>query len=149
MTKLTYEVVRRQIYTTSASAIRGFAAEVHNFPSGWESRMVVESTTWGTRATFGAACVLLLWCTSEISPAMAQVRSSTEVLSCSGAAALVRSKGSVVLTTGSQTYDRFVAGGEGCDRSQSTVPAFERTADNAQCFIGYRCAGRTGGSPGN
>jgi hypothetical protein len=81
----------------------------------------------------------------SLEPASAQARTATTTLSCSAAAALVTERGAIVLSTGPTTYDRFVAGGSACDRYQTTEPAYERTADAQQCFIGYRCRGRTGG----
>jgi hypothetical protein len=71
--------------------------------------------------------------------ALAQSAGSTQGMSCHQAAALVRSRGAVVLHTGPMTYDRFVSGAGFCLRGETTEPVWVRTADTAQCFIGYRC----------
>jgi len=60
-------------------------------------------------------------------------------MSCAQAAGLVRARGAVVLHTGPTTYDRYVSGPGQCEGDQNTAPAWVRTADTAQCFIGYRC----------
>src|SRR3954471_18411138 len=107
---------------------------------------VAASRERARRGGLRVACAAALACVTALAPASAQVRASTSSLSCSAAAGLVAARGAIVLSTGPATYDRFVSGGEGCDRNQTTEAAYERTADSQQCFIGYRCRGRTGGS---
>jgi hypothetical protein len=58
---------------------------------------------------------------------------------CSQAAALVLSRGAVVLSTGPGTYDRYVNGGGFCERSETLEPAFVKTADVLQSHVGYIC----------
>ena len=77
--------------------------------------------------------------------AYAQGRPSIQTMTCSAAAAFVASGGAVVLGTGPYTYDRFVRDGSYCERRGLTQPAWERTIDQPQCFIGYRCVGRQSG----
>lgn len=72
-------------------------------------------------------------------PAIAQERPYTPRLSCNTAAGLVATRGAVVLGTGPQTYERVVADGRFCSIEETTAPAWELTADNPQCFVGYRC----------
>ena len=79
----------------------------------------------------------------------AQPRPNTTTVACSAIASLVKARGAVVLTTGPNSYDRFVADGSFCDRGQGVEPAFERAADTAQCFIGYRCTRAFAGGRGN
>jgi hypothetical protein len=71
--------------------------------------------------------------------AYAQGRPDTRAMSCGQAAALVEARGAVVLTTGPDLYDRFVRDQGFCTRERAVEPAYEPTADKAQCFIGYRC----------
>lgn len=71
--------------------------------------------------------------------AVAQPRPSTLQISCAQARGLVAARGAIVLSTGQFTYDRYVAHVGFCQRDETTVPAYERTADNPQCFIGSRC----------
>ncbi|HZH50819.1 MAG TPA: hypothetical protein VEZ16_02955 [Microvirga sp.] len=71
--------------------------------------------------------------------AMAQSAGTTLSMNCDQAAGLVRARGAVVLHTGAATYDRFVSAPGFCLRDQTTEPVWVRTADAAQCFIGYRC----------
>ncbi|WP_377035455.1 hypothetical protein [Microvirga sp. GCM10011540] len=63
----------------------------------------------------------------------------TQAMSCNEAAGLVRSQGAVVLHTSPTTYDRYVSGPGMCLLDQTTEPAWVRTADSTQCFVGYRC----------
>ena len=75
-------------------------------------------------------------------PCLAQGRPNTTTMSCRAAAALVASHGAIVLSTGPTTYDRYVLDDGYCNRDEETRPAFVRTADNPQCFIGYYCISR-------
>jgi hypothetical protein len=45
----------------------------------------------------------------------------------------------VVLGTGPNSYERVVAHGGLCSVEETTAPAWEPTADNPRCFVGYRC----------
>jgi hypothetical protein len=71
--------------------------------------------------------------------AIAQTRLSTTGMSCSSASALVSARHAVVLSTGGQTYDRFVSDQSQCPVGQVTLPGFAPAADNAQCLVGWRC----------
>ncbi len=71
--------------------------------------------------------------------AVAAPRPSTTAMSCGAAHALVTHRGAIVLGTGGDTYDRFVANRSLCEIEQVIQPAFVPTASNPQCFIGYRC----------
>ncbi len=90
-----------------------------------------------------AAAVAVLLATA----AAAQPRPSTLAMSCGQARALVASRGAVVLGTGPHTYDRYVAHTGFCPRDQTTEPAFERTLDNPQWYIGDRCIARRSEQP--
>ena len=73
------------------------------------------------------------------SPALAQNRPDTTAMSCASARALVARVGAIVLSTGGATYDRYVAHRGFCTRSETTEPAFVRSADSPACLIGERC----------
>ena len=72
-------------------------------------------------------------------PAQAQRRPDTTAMSCAAAQALVARSGAIVLGTGGSTYDRFVRHRGFCTPSESTEPAFVRSADSPACFVGDRC----------
>ncbi len=93
---------------------------------------------------------ITLWFAPVMLPttSFSQGRVSMETMTCRAAEGLVTSRGAVVLGTGPYTYDRFVRDGSYCDIRQTTRPAYERTADSAQCFIGYQCRARDGGGNG-
>src|SRR5262245_6606198 len=74
-----------------------------------------------------------------ISPATAQGRLSVTTMSCESAQATIANAAAIVLGTGPSTYDRFVATQGYCTNDEFTEPAFAPTANNPQCFIGYRC----------
>lgn len=82
-------------------------------------------------------------------PASAQPRLSTASAPCAALQALVARQGAVVLGTGPHLYERFVSGGNACDRSETTEPAYAPAADNPQCFVGYRCKDRMRDPIGN
>ena len=71
--------------------------------------------------------------------AYAQSRPYSPRMSCQAAASMVASRGAVVMSTGPSTYDRFVRSQPYCTPTEVTRPAWVRTADNPQCFIGYTC----------
>lgn len=73
--------------------------------------------------------------------AFAQGRPTTTALNCAQAARIVASQGAIVMNTAPYVYDRYVSGGNFCQVMESTEPAWVPTADNPQCFIGYRCRG--------
>lgn len=79
--------------------------------------------------------------------ASAQPRPSTLGMSCAQTRALVASRGAVVLGTGPYTYDRYVAHTGFCPHDQTTEPAYERTRDNPQCYVGDRCIARRSEQP--
>ena len=83
-----------------------------------------------------AALALL---TLAAGPALAQ-RASSTAMSCRAAGALVAQRGAVVLGTGRDTYDRFVASEGFCPTGTYGRPAFVPTRDNPQCNIGYYCS---------
>jgi hypothetical protein len=69
----------------------------------------------------------------------AQARPDTLKMSCSQASALVQARGGVVLDTGPTLYDRYVRAQNFCASSEEMTPSWVMTADNPQCFVGYRC----------
>ena len=69
----------------------------------------------------------------------AQTRPSTTTMACRAANALVVSRGEIVLSTGRDLFDRYVAKPYYCGPGEDTVATFVPSADNPQCFIGYRC----------
>jgi len=71
--------------------------------------------------------------------AMAQSGATTLNMTCAQAARLVAAKGAVVLRTGPNTYDRYVRDASFCAVQESVRPAWVRTADTAQCYVGGVC----------
>jgi hypothetical protein len=71
--------------------------------------------------------------------ANAQGRLSSTAMGCDAARGTVAKAGAIVLGTGGATYDRFVVAQSYCTRDEITEPAYAPTANNPQCFIGYRC----------
>jgi hypothetical protein len=43
------------------------------------------------------------------------------------------------LGTGPNAYEKVVVDGGFCSLAETTSPAWVPTADNPQCFVGYRC----------
>jgi hypothetical protein len=71
--------------------------------------------------------------------AQAQGRPDSLRMSCASARSLVSTRGAVVLGSGPNLYDRYVATRGFCQRDEITKPSWVPTADTRQCFIGYRC----------
>ncbi|MDB5651004.1 MAG: hypothetical protein JWL62_2524 [Hyphomicrobiales bacterium] len=86
-------------------------------------------------ALTGLAMGLGLACTQ----AQAQSRPDSLRMSCASAARLVSTRGAVVLGSGPDIYDRYVATQQFCLPDEITKPAWVPAADTRQCFVGYRC----------
>jgi hypothetical protein len=70
--------------------------------------------------------------------AMAQ-RPSTLNMTCGQARSLVASRGTVVLSTGAHTFDKYVASPGYCLFGEYAYSASVPTRDTRNCRIGYRC----------
>ena len=90
------------------------------------------------KASRTVAIITLLAATAA--PALAQ-RATTPAMACGAAARLVAQHGAVVLGTGPDIYDRYVANESFCPTGYYARPAFLPTRDNPQCFVGYYCSG--------
>ena len=77
-------------------------------------------------------------------PAFAQSRPDTRKMTCPDVRKLVETRRAVVLSTGDNTYDRFVWTAQSCARGELTVPAYARTLDFTGCHIGYTCQSPSG-----
>jgi hypothetical protein len=77
--------------------------------------------------------------------ALAQPRPMLSGARCGSVRALLAARGALILGTGPDTFDRFVSDARSCEASEAAEPAIEQTADNPQCFVGFRCKARTGG----
>jgi predicted sugar kinase len=72
----------------------------------------------------------------------AAARPSTLNMSCGEAAATVARAGAIVLSTGANTYQRFVVHGGYCEPGQITKPGLAPTIDSPGCDVGYICEER-------
>lgn len=73
---------------------------------------------------------------------IAQARPNTLNMTCGQAAATVATYGAVVLSTGLNTYDRFVANTSFCLPGEYADEATAPTIDTPYCPIGYTCEQR-------
>ena len=71
--------------------------------------------------------------------AFAQVGPLTTARTCAEDRALVNAQGAATLNTSAMTYARYVKDSAYCLVDQFPAPAWVPSADNPQCFIGYRC----------
>ena len=83
------------------------------------------------------AAALVIVCFA--SGVVAQPRASTLNMTCAQARVEVARRGAVVLGTGRDTYDRFVANRSYCEINEQLEPVWVPTRDVPQCPIGYRC----------
>src|SRR4051812_37164450 len=74
----------------------------------------------------------------------AQGRPDTLRMTCGTAAGIVRQSGAIVLGTGPNIYDRYVATRIFGRRDEQPNPGWRATADPRQCFVGYGCERRYG-----
>lgn len=88
------------------------------------------------------ALMLALPIALAASTALAQPRVDSLTASCDTVSRIVRQSGAAIIGTGHFLYDRFVNDDGYCPRSQITEAAWLPTADDPQCFVGYRCRDR-------
>jgi hypothetical protein len=79
-----------------------------------------------------AACLLA-------GSAAAQTRPYAPKLTCQALKDIVASAGGIVISTSPTTYARFVSNRSFCYITQITRPQWIVSADDAQCFVGYKC----------
>ncbi len=91
-------------------------------------------TRWG-----GLATVVTAMLAAGATAAGAQGRPDVRTMTCGQARALVQQQGSVVLSTGRYTYDRFVASRRLCPSGEVGEYAWVQTRDASSCRIGYIC----------
>ena len=72
----------------------------------------------------------------------AYARPDVRTMTCAQAKALVKQSGSVVMTTGKYTYERYVAGQANCERPYVTRRAWIATKDTNECLVVFRCEDR-------
>ncbi|WP_262270624.1 MULTISPECIES: hypothetical protein [Microvirga] len=80
------------------------------------------------------------------SGAVGQTRLLTSDMACNQAQRLVAAQGAVVLHTGANTYDRYVASGSYCGLGETPGPGWAPTRDVARCLVGSRCVSISRGS---
>ena len=90
---------------------------------------------YGALALASVPLALMLWAPV----AAAQSRPQTPRMSCAAASRLVATRGAIVLGTGPDLYDRYVASRRFCLPDETTKPAWVRSANDPQCFVGYVC----------
>ena len=88
--------------------------------------------------TFALAAATLAMVLASVD-AQAQSRPLSTRMSCAAAARLVATRGALVLGTGPDLYDRYVASQRFCLPDEITKPAWVPSADTRQCFVGYTC----------
>jgi hypothetical protein len=83
------------------------------------------------------ACYVLVATFLPISVVAA--RPNTTTMSCAEAAATVTRAGAITLSTGPNTYQRFVASIRNCMPRQQTDPGYAPTRDSPRCQVGLVC----------
>ncbi len=66
-------------------------------------------------------------------------RPSTLGMSCAQAKGVVAARGAAVLSTGRNTFERFVASPRACLPGEYAYTAYAPTRDASRCRLGYRC----------
>ena len=95
------------------------------------------SARWLAVLASGAMAFVL----SDLPGAFAQSgRPDTRQLTCAQAQSLVKQRGSVVMTTGPTTFDKFISNVSYClPDSNMMRPKFAPTKDNPKCPVGNKC----------
>ncbi len=74
-----------------------------------------------------------------LSTSFAAARPDTTRMTCNQVRNMVYSRGGIVLSTGRNTYDRFVSSRRFCPPGDYIERAHVRTRDRRSCPIGYTC----------
>ena len=82
---------------------------------------------------------LLVFGVAVLAASASFARPSTLGMSCQQAQNLVARSGAIVLSTGGQTYDRFVANPGYCLFGEYVYNGYAPTKDSQQCPLGYVC----------
>ena len=90
----------------------------------------------GSLAAAAAAGLLVL---GAAGPASAQRRPDTLTMTCQQVGQLVQSRGAIILGTGPNIFDRYVADGRFCSLNEVAAPSPLRTRDNPYCRAANRC----------
>lgn len=69
----------------------------------------------------------------------ASARPDTRYMTCSAAVSLVQGHGSILLSTGTHTYDKYVKNHAYCNLNESLRRAFVPTSDYRRCKVGFVC----------
>jgi hypothetical protein len=79
-----------------------------------------------------------------VAASAAAQRPSTLNMTCGEASDLIASQGEIVLTTGANTFERFVTGPGGCRVGEHAETGYAQTSDRNRCRLHYICKpGRT------
>ncbi|MCB1461799.1 MAG: hypothetical protein KDJ90_05085 [Nitratireductor sp.] len=70
-------------------------------------------------------------------------RPDTRAMTCAQGRALLAGRGTLVMSTGPHTYERFVHNRGFCSLSQETSAQHAPTLDDPRCRIGYICVEAT------
>lgn len=89
--------------------------------------------------TVGVAALAAALVAATAAPAAAQRRPDTLTMTCQQVGALVRARGAIVLGTGPNIFDRYVADGRFCSLNEVAAPSPLRTRDAARCLSANRC----------
>jgi hypothetical protein len=98
-----------------------------------EALMATSSNVWKRTALVVAVLA------SAIS--LAYARPDARTMTCSQLQALLAQQGAATITTGQNTYDRYVSGGAACIGTEVARAAYVATSDTPQCQV-YQCGRR-------
>ncbi|MET0312849.1 MAG: hypothetical protein ABW275_00495, partial [Hansschlegelia sp.] len=77
--------------------------------------------------------------TAGLGATSAEARPYAPKMSCSSLQSLLKERGALVISTGPNTYDRYVSDSRYCQRTQRLVPEWIQSADKPDCGVGYTC----------
>jgi hypothetical protein len=72
---------------------------------------------------------------------LAYARPDARTMTCSQLQALLAQEGAAAITTGQNTYDRYVSSGTSCIGTEVARAAYVATSDTSQCQV-YQCGRR-------
>lgn len=104
---------------------------------------MIRKRTFGAMRISGVVTIAAVIAVSAFQSAEAQSRRpDTRSMTCAQAQATVDQRGAIVMSTGTHTFDRFVANRSYCQRGEDLWRERVKTKDNPQCFLNI-CVNRS------
>lgn len=119
-----------------------FHSSRHDIHSSRQGDLAPRGASDAPSSRWAATALAALLVAATAGPASAQRRPDTLTMTCQQVGSLVRAQGAIVLGTGPNIFDRYVADGRFCSLNEVAAPSPLRTRDASRCLSANRCIPR-------